>query len=141
MTTLYEELLSLTIEGSPIQNPDGAAQAISTAKIAGTPEEMRRQMRDMTARFIMPSKPDGAEFSRDCFWRAFQQKFIWHRAWCGTPEQKQHAADWLRKERETAQRRGQVWPPKPLPLRAKVTIPQPWDGKEEKAGRVPRDGK
>lgn len=142
MIPLYNELLTLCYSPeSPVSNPEGAMQSVSTAAIPDAPEQFRQDMRDKCARFILPEKPEGMEFSPNCFWREFQQKFIWHRAWMGTPEQKRHAAEWLRKERETALRRGKQWPPKPLPFRAKVAIPQPWDGKEEKAGRVPRDGK
>ena len=142
MTNLYDELLALTVSpGTPIQNPDGAKYAILTAALPGLPEQLCREMEAKTARFIMPEKPDGMEYNRDCFWREFQQKFIWHRAWMGTPEQKLHAAEWLKGQRETALRRGKKWPPNPLPFRPKVTMPTPWEGKDEKAGRVPRDGK
>lgn len=142
MTPLYDQLLSICLpHDSPVSNPYGAIAAIKTASMPDTPEQFRREMRDKTARFILPEKPDGMEFSRDCFWREFQQKFVWHRAWMGTPEQKSHSAAWLKKERETALRRGTAWPPKPLPFRGKVTLPQPNDGKGEKPGRVPRTGK
>ena len=142
MTPLYDELLSLTASpDTPASNPDGAKSAIMTAAIPDLPEQLRRGMEAKTASFILPEKPDGMEFNRDCFWREFQQKFVWHRAWVGTPDQKRHAAEWLKKERETALRRGKQWPPNPLPFRPKVTVPQPWDGKNEKAGRIPRDGK
>lgn len=142
MTPLYSELLTLTYSTeTPIANPDGAMHAVRTAALPDLPELFRKDMRDKCAHFILPEKPDGMEFSRDCFWREFQQKFVWHRAWMGTPEQKKHAAEWLAGERQKALKRGTAWPPKPLPFRAKVTMPQPWDGKEEKAGRVPRNGK
>jgi len=97
-------------------------------------------MRDKTVHFIMPTRPDGMEYSKDCFWRQFQQKFVWHKAWMGTQEQKESAAQWLRLERETAQRRGNAWPPIPT-FRPMVVMPEPWDGKEEKPGRMPRTGK
>lgn len=131
----------LTLEQSPIANPEGAASAVRIAANANNPEQFRREMRDKTARFILPTKPDGTEYGKDCFWREFQQKFVWHRAWMGTPEQKRNAAEWLRKQREQAQRRGAAWPPNPLPFRAAVTLPQAWSGKDEKPGRVPRTGK
>lgn len=140
MTTLYDELLTLTADDSPGSNPEGAAAAIRTARIAGTPDVFRKEMCVKTARFIVPTIPDGMEYSKDCFWREFQAKFIWHRAWMGTDAQKESSAAWLRKERETAQRRGNVWPPKPT-FRPAVKLPMPWDGRNEKAGRVPVDGK
>lgn len=142
MTSLTNELLSIiAAPDTPVSNPDGAMSAIKTAAIPDTPELFRQEMEKKTARFIMPAKPDGMEFNRDCFWREFQQKFIWHRAWMGKPEQKRHAAEWLKSQRETALRRGKQWPPNPLPFRPKVTLPMPNDGKDERAGRVPRGGK
>lgn len=142
MTALTNELLAIIASpDTPVSNPDGAMSAIKTAAIPDTPEQLRREMETKTARFIMPEKPDGMEFNRDCFWRKFQQNFIWHRTWMGTPEQKRHAAEWLKGQRETALRRGKQYPPKPLPFRPKVALPMPNDGKGERAGRVPRDGK
>jgi len=140
MTTLYHELLTLTVEGSPIPNHEGAAQSIRIASNLYTPAEFRKEMRDKTVHFIMPTRPDEMEYSKDCFWRQFQQKFVWHKAWMGTLEQRESAAEWLRKERETAQRRGNAWPPVPM-FRPMVLMPEPWDGKEEKPGRIPRTGK
>jgi hypothetical protein len=137
---LYNELITLTVEGSPIQNPEGAAQSIRTAKIAGAPEKMRKEMRDMTARFILPAVPEGMQFARSTFWDKFVQKFVWNRAWTGTDEQKERAAEWLQRERTVAQNRGRTWPPNPT-FRPVVAVPQPWDGKEEKPGRIPRTGK
>lgn len=142
MTPLYDELISIAASPeTPVSNPDGAKSAVLTAALPDLPEQLRREMEKTTARFILPGKPDGMEFSKDCFWREFQQKFVWHRAWCGTVEQKKHAAEWLKKERETALRRGKQWPPKPLPFRLKVALPMPNDGRDEKPGRIPRDGK
>lgn len=140
MTPLYNELYALAFSGIP-SNPDGAMNAIKTAAMPDLPRYFCQEMRNKTARFILPEKPDGMEFSKDCFWREFQQKFIWHRMWCGTPEQKRYAAEWLKSQRETALRRNKQWPPNPLPFRQKVAIPQPLDGKDEKPGRLPRTGK
>jgi len=155
MTTIYEELTTLCAGESYCQNPEGALSSIRIAATPGTPQTMREAFRDRTARFIMPERPNGMEYSRDNFWRGFQQRFIWHRMWVGTPEQQQRAADWLRKERETAQRRAadwlrkeretaqrrrQAWPPKPT-FTPMVAVPQPWDGKDERPGKMPRDGK
>jgi len=142
MTPLYSELLTLAYStDTPISNPDAAVSAIRTAAIPDLPEQLRKDMRDKCAGLILPEKPDGMEFSKDCFWRHFQQRFVWHRAWMGTPDQKHRAAEWLKSQRETALRRDKAWPPKPLPFRKKVAMPMPWDGREEKAVRVPRDGK
>lgn len=142
MTPLYSELLTIAYSPeSPISNPDAAVSAIRTAAIPDLPEQLRKDMRDKCASIILPEKPDGMEFSKDCFWRHFQQRFIWHRAWMGTPDQKHRAAEWLKSQRETALRRGTAWPPKPLPFRKKVAMPMPNDGKDERPGRVPRNGK
>ena len=138
---LYHELLTLTGDQSPARNPEGAKQAIEIAALSGTPDQFRREMRDKTAHFILPEIPDGCEFSRDCFWWDFQIKLIWYRAWMGTTSQQQFAADWLRTQRETAQKRGQAWPPKPTFRPVARPVPQPWDGREERPGRVPRTGK
>lgn len=142
MNPLYLELLSIAYSpSSPIANPEGAMQSIRTAALPDLPEEMRKGMYDKCARFILPEKPDGLEFSKDCFWRQFQQRFVWYRAWMGTSEQKSRAAEWLKSQRETALRRGNQWPPNPLPFRHKTVMPEPWDGKEERPGRMPIEGK
>lgn len=88
----------------------------------------------------MPERPDGMEYGKDCFWRFFQQKLIWHRAWCGTEKGKGIAADFLKKHREIAQQRGSQWPPIPT-FRPMVIMPQPRDGKDGANGWTPRTGK
>lgn len=137
---LYSELLSMCHENSPIANPEGARAAIETASIPNTPEEFRRQMRDKTARYIMPERPAGMEYGKDCFWRFFQQKFVWHNAWFGTPNGKNIAAEFLKKHREIEQKRGGQWPPTPT-FRPMVIMPQPRDGKSGANGWTPRTGK
>lgn len=138
---LYDELLTLTGDQSPARNPEGAKQAIEIAALSGTPDQFRREMRDKTAHFILPEIPEGMEFGKNCFWRKFQDAFVWHRAWMGSDEIKAHTANWLRRERETAQKRGQAWPPKPTFRPVARPVPQPLDGREERPGRVPRTGK
>lgn len=140
MHPLYNELLALCHADSPISNPYLADPAVKTAAIETTAIEMRKQLEVATAGYIMPERPQGTEYGKDCFWRMFQQKFIWHRAWHGTPQQKEYAAEFLRKRREIEQSHGRQWPPKPS-FRPVVTMPPVWDGKDEKAGRVPRTGK
>ena len=139
MHILYYELLSMCHERS-ILPVVAAKAAIEVAAIETTPEDFKRQMRDKTLCLVMPEIPQGMEYGKDCFWRFFQQKFIWHRAWCGTPKQKDVAAAFIRKHREIAQNRGEQWPPKPT-FRPKVTLPQPRDGKDGANGWVPRSGK
>lgn len=137
---LHYELLSMCHEDSIVPNPEGARAAIETAAIPGTPDGFRQEMRDKTQHFIMPQRFDGMEYGKDCFWRFFQQKFVWHRLWCGDDKTKQHAADFLKKHREIAEKNGTAWPPKPT-FRPMVTMPQPRDGKDGANGWTPRTGK
>ncbi len=131
MHNLYLELLTMTGETSPARAPQQAAAAIRTAAIRNTPEKFRSDMEAATRKDILPAIPDGMTFARGSFWSDFRAKFIWHRAWKGDALQKHNAAEWLRKQREDAQRRGTAWPPKPVFQKAMVQ-PAPWDGKREK---------
>lgn len=131
MNALYHELRTLT------DNPHVWA-AIETAAIEGAPAEMLRGLEKSVS--ILPAIPPGKRFSKECFWAKFQAKFIWHTAFGKDQPRKESAARWLRAMREAAQRRNRQWPPKPIFVPA-VTMPQPWDGKDEKPGRVPREGK
>ena len=128
---LYDELRMLT------DNPHVIA-AIETAAITDTPETFRAGLYRATS--VMPEIPKGNRFSKDCFWAKFQEKFIWHTAFGTHPAKKNRAAEWLQEQRESAQRRGHAWPPKPVFMPVSTT-PQPWDGRNEKPGNVPRDGK
>lgn len=128
---IYIELRTLT------DNPNHIA-AIKTAAVNGTPETLRKAM--CRAVSIAPAIPSGKRYAKECFWAKFQSKFIWHTAWMGPESRKDSAARWLRAMREAAQRRGQAWPPEPIFI-PQATTPAPWDGRNEKPGRVPRDGK
>ena len=131
MNTLYSELRTLT------DNPHVIA-AIDTAAIPGAPAEMLRKLEKQVS--ILPELPAGQRFAKECFWAKFQAKFVWHTAFGKDDARKENAARWLQAMREAAQRRGQQWPPKPIFLPA-VTMPEVWEGKQEKPGRVPREGK
>lgn len=131
MTTLYAELRTLT------DNPHVIA-AIDTAAIPGATYIQLRYLA-RTVR-VSPEVPAGKRFAKECFWSKFQAKFVWHTAFSRDQYRKESAARWLRAMREAAQRRNRQWPPKPIFVPA-VTIPEAWDGKQEKPGRVPRDGK
>lgn len=128
---LYDELRTLT------DNPNHIA-AINTAAVSDTPEGFRKAM--YRAVSIAPTVPTGRRYAKECFWAKFEAKFIWHTAWHGPEARKDNAARWLRARREEAQTRGHEWPPKPvfIPM---ATTPAPWDGKNERPGQVPRDGK
>ena len=128
MNDLYDELRTIT------DNPQTIA-AINTAAITGAPAEMLRKLGKQVS--ILPEVPAGQRFAKECFWSKFQAKFIWHTAFGKDKIRKENAARWLRAMREAAQRRGHAWPPIPVFVPA-VTIPEPWTGKDEKPGRVPR---
>lgn len=131
MHALYIELLTLT------DNPNNI-DAIRTAAVPDNPETFRKGMYKATS--IAPAIPSGRRYAKECFWGKFEAKFIWHTACMGPEVRKNNVAKWLRETREAAQRRGQAWPPKPIfvPM---ATTPGAWNGKNEKPGRVPRDGK
>lgn len=131
MTTLYDELRTLT------DNPHIIA-AIKTAAISGVPNELLRGLEKSVS--ILPEIPTQKRFAKECFWAKFQAKFIWHTAFGKDEIRKESAARWLRAMREAAQRRNRQWPPKPMFVPA-VTMPEAWTGKDEKPGRVPREGK
>lgn len=131
MNDLYQELRTLT------DNPNVIA-AINTAAIPGAPAEMLRKLEKQV--FILPEVPPGKRFAHECFWSKFQAKFVWHTAFGKAETRKDGAARWLRAMREAAQRRGHAWPPTPKFVPS-VTMPEVWTGKNEKPGRVPRDGK
>mgnify|MGYP003498754588 FL=1 len=131
MNTLYHELRTLT------DNPHVWA-AINTAAIEGAPAEMLRKLEKQIS--ILPAIPPGKRFAKECFWAKFQAKFVWHIAFGKDDARKDSAARWLREMREAAQSRGQQWPPISIFVPS-VTVPEVWDGKNEKPGRIPRDGK
>lgn len=131
MNALYHELRTLT------DNPHVWA-AIETAAIEGAPAEMLRGLEKSVS--ILPAIPPGKRFAKECFWSKFQAKFVWHTAFGKDSARKDSAARWLRAMREAAQRRDKPWPPTPKFIPS-VTMPEAWTGKDEKPGRVPRDGK
>lgn len=131
MNTLYVELRTLT------DNPY-ILSAIDIAAIPDAPEGLLRGLEKSVS--ILPEIPAGKRFAKECFWAKFQAKFVCHTAFGKDDARKENAARWLRAMREAALRRNQQWPPKPIFVPS-VTMPEPWEGKQEKAGRVPRDGK
>ncbi len=128
---LYDELRTLT------DNPHVWA-AIDTAAIEGAPVCLLRGLEKSVS--IPPAIPPGKRFSKECFWGKFQSKFMWHIAFGKDSARKDSAARWLQAMREAAQRRDKPWPPTPKFIPS-VTMPEAWTGKDEKPGRVPRDGK
>lgn len=131
MNALYSELRALTDNLHVIA-------AIDTAAIPDAPEGLLRGLEKSVS--ILPEIPTGKRFAKECFWAKFQAKFVWHTAFGKDGARKENAARWLRSMREAALRRNQQWPPKPIFIPF-VTMPEPWEGKDEKPGRVPREGK
>jgi len=125
MNPLYSELRAIT------DNPHVIA-AIDTAAIPGAPAEMLRKLEKQVS--ILPEIPAGQHFAKECFWSKFQGKFVWHTAFGKDAARKESVARWLQAMREAAQRRKQQWPPKPIFMPA-VTMPEAWEGKQEKPGR------
>lgn len=80
----------------------------------------------------LPEIPAGMDYARDSFWYKYRHRFAW---WSAV-----RALGWYVEQREKAKRYGQPFPPKPF-FQKKTTMPTPWDGREEKPGRVPRQGK
>lgn len=131
---LYDELNLL----AATDNGRAAVKIARTAQseyglLKSTREACRRSMRC----HFFPEIPAGMMFQKDNFWAKFEVKGIWYKAWEGRDEHKEHAAAWLRKERETAIRRGDAWPPKPMFQKA-VSLPQPKDGKSGATCWTPR---
>lgn len=80
----------------------------------------------------LPAIPDGFDFARDSFWHRYRHKFQWQReirAWA-----------WYMQQRDKAALYQKPFPPAPV-FQRKTTVPQPWDGRDEMPGRVPRTGK
>lgn len=83
----------------------------------------------------IPKLEPGQDFARDSFWWTYVQKianpmrFKW--------QIKKTAFEWFDREESRARLNGTPFPPPPVITR-KITLPQPWDGKDEKPGRVPQ---
>jgi len=122
MKPIYAELLLLC-------ETTQAKKAIESAAIEGTPEQFRKEMCKTTRKHVVPGIPEGQARLRECFWFSFNVKGVWECAWGTNDEKKDRLAEWLKEKRETAQRRGYEWPPKPIYQKA-FTLPQPRTGKE-----------
>lgn len=83
----------------------------------------------------LPKLEPGQDFARDSFWWTYRQRFV-------IPAMlkrvaKPNAEKWFDREENRALLNGTTFPPSPVITR-KVTLPQPWDGKDEKPGRMPQ---
>ena len=129
---LYLELLLLA------DHPNGKAAVNIAANAQRTMSPDLRATYSVSMRsHFFPHTPEGMTFYKNSFWAAFCVKMIWRKAWEGTDAQKDAAAAWLKERRETAIRRGEAWPPKPMFQKA-VSLPQPRDGKDGANGWTPR---
>jgi len=117
MNALYAELQLLC-------TTDQATKAVQTAAIEGTPEEFRKEMCKATRKHVVPPLPTGYIRIKECFWFAFNVKGVWECTWGTNDEKKNRLAEWLKEKRESAQKRGAEWPPKPIFQKA-FTLPQP----------------
>ena len=82
----------------------------------------------------LPDIPPNHDFARDTFWQKYRAGFI--RKQPGPKEW-----SWYERERKYYELRDKPFPPKPVFYKVQAALPQPWDGGNERAGRVPREGK
>lgn len=82
----------------------------------------------------LPAIPPNHDFARDTFWQKYRAGFIRKQ-----PGRKEW--DWYYREKNFHELRQRQFPPKPVFCKVSGALPQPWDGRNERAGRVPREGK
>ena len=80
----------------------------------------------------LPSIPPGMDYAKDSFWFRLRHKFTW--------KHEIEAWEWYIRQRDKAELNKKPFPPAPVFAR-RSAIPQPWDGKSEKGGRIPWTGK
>ncbi len=122
MKPLYAELTLLCTD-------DQARKSVANAAIEGTQEQFRKEMCKATRKHVVPEIPEGQVRIKECFWFSFNIKGVWECAWGTNDERKDRIAEWLKSKRETAQKHGREWPPKPIYQKA-FNLPQPRTGKE-----------
>ena len=88
-----------------------------------------------TPNLQIPEMPHGYDFARDSFWWTYRERFVRAR------RVKESAWDWFERERRRAALRNEDFPPEPLFGKLPPPMPQVWTGKDERAGRMPREGK
>ena len=86
----------------------------------------------------LPPTPAGKDYARDSFWWTYRQRFSipMKFGWKIKPV----AFEWFDRKEKKAMLNGTVFPPNPT-FQPAAKLPMPWDGRDEKAGRVPRTGK
>lgn len=86
----------------------------------------------------LPTPPNGMDFMRDSFWWTYRERFAMPMRfrWKVKPT----AYEWFDREENRARLSEKPFPPEPI-FRRVSPLPQAWDGKDEKAGAVPRTGK
>lgn len=82
----------------------------------------------------LPTIPTGHDFIPGSFWYTYRAKFTR----VHTPNLA--AEQWYEREKRKAELSGAVFPPEPKFCKVQPArpVPQPWDGKNEKPGRVPK---
>lgn len=87
----------------------------------------------------LPEVPPRRDFAKDTFWWRYRERFTRRRAngW----SIKEAAFDWYDREEKAARLEGKAFPPAPVFTAATTAVPQPWDGREERPGRVPKTGR
>lgn len=83
----------------------------------------------------LPEIPDGMTFAPDTFWHKYRRKFK------GIHPPKEHDFDWFNGQEAQAALYNRQFPPRPVFAKVYGAVPQPWDGRNERGGRVPRTGK
>lgn len=86
----------------------------------------------------LPEIPAGQDFARDSFWWKYRERF--ERPMRYKWKVKKSSEDWFDKQKNSAELYQTPFPPKPI-FRRVSPLPQVWDGKDEKPGKVPRTGK
>ena len=83
----------------------------------------------------MPAIQPGKDFAKDSFWWKYRERFYKpiRMGW----KVKQAAFDWFDRMEKQSANTGKLFPPKPVLTAMPRPMPQPWDGKDEKPGRVP----
>ena len=79
---------------------------------------------------LLPPIPPGKDFAKDSFWYKYRHRFTW--------KKHEAAMDWYIEQRDRAALYKRQFPPVPIFQNIAPAMPQPWNGKDEKPGRVPR---
>lgn len=107
--------------------------------MAATGKMYSKLARETRALFY-PKCPAGMRYQKMSFWAVLLNNDVWARAMRGCVARQNAAAKWIAEYKERRAKRGEAWPPKAY-FEPVYELPQPYDGRDEKAGRLPRTGK